>query len=52
MANPYSSGGDAIALRGGSWSDDRRYACVSDRNIEQSDYFGSYVGFRVVVAPV
>jgi formylglycine-generating enzyme required for sulfatase activity len=52
MANPYSSGGDAIALRGGSWYFGRRLARVSSRYNGPPDYFNYNVGFRVVVAPV
>ncbi len=51
MANSYEPGGDAIALRGGSWGNSRRSARVSFRLSTQPDFFGD-VGFRVVVAPV
>ena len=40
------------ALRGGSWDSDRRDARVSCRYFNLPDYFLSYLGFRVVVAPV
>jgi formylglycine-generating enzyme required for sulfatase activity len=52
MANPSSSGGEAIALRGGSWSIGRRDARVSARYYLQPDPFNYDIGFRVVVAPV
>jgi formylglycine-generating enzyme required for sulfatase activity len=43
----------ARTLRGGSWSDLRRYARVSSRSYYDPDnYFFYSVGFRVVVAPV
>jgi formylglycine-generating enzyme required for sulfatase activity len=52
MADPYEPRGDTIALRGGSWYHDRRVARVSYRLDLHPVYFGTIVGFRVVVAPV
>jgi formylglycine-generating enzyme required for sulfatase activity len=53
MANPYEPGGDTIALRGGSWGNDRRSARVSCRDLNSlPGHFTYLLGFRVVVAPV
>jgi len=39
------------ALRGGAWFSNGTFARVSYRNLNHPDNFGSYVSFRVVVAP-
>jgi len=52
MANPYEPGGDAIALRGGSWYDIQWFTRVSSRVSSHPGDFLDTLGFRVVVAPV
>jgi formylglycine-generating enzyme required for sulfatase activity len=52
MAEPYPPGSDSIALRGGSWYLNQRYARVSSRGSDFPGDFDLYVGFRLVVAPV
>lgn len=51
MVNPYETGGDQMALRGGAWFLDSGLARVSYRLHFLPDIFGVTIGFRVVVAP-
>jgi formylglycine-generating enzyme required for sulfatase activity/energy-coupling factor transporter ATP-binding protein EcfA2 len=52
MGNPHEVGGQTIALRGGSWALNQRYARVSSRAHDNPGYFFNLYGFRCVVAPV
>ncbi|MCP4361193.1 MAG: SUMF1/EgtB/PvdO family nonheme iron enzyme [Chloroflexi bacterium] len=52
MLNPYSSGGDTKALRGGGWDIYERFARVSSRNLNPPVSFFYDSSFRLVVAPV
>jgi formylglycine-generating enzyme required for sulfatase activity len=48
----YLQGEEARALRGGAWFSLRRHARASARRHSLPDHFISYIGLRVVVAPV
>ena len=52
MGNPYAPDSDTMALRGGAWNGDARYARVSYRVGLHPVAFSGRVGVRVVVAPV
>ena len=46
-----SASGSSRVIRGGGWGIDARYCRSADRSIDYPSIRGSYLGFRVVLAP-